>query len=800
MSNKIGRFEILSEISRSPIGFVYKATDPENGQTVALKVLSLDAMGEHVGEMVQRLVQESQGTSALSSHNISQLLGVDEIEGKFCAALEYVQGNSVATMLSRNEGFSIWDIKDIARQASQALDHAHSRKVFHYSLEPDKIVSQWDGMVKVLGFGVSAMSIPSVQLYGTVPPMMHYMSPEQWMGQPVDARSNIFSLGAILYEMMTEQKAFDGDDEDSLKQQVLEATPVPPHQINNKIALDASGVIMKALSKNPGERFASGQELVAALEGHKETTTVAKVATAAKKTTQPAKGISIPATEKAAAVAQAQAMQAAEAPAPTENTQAAAAVAGWGGPVTGSTSTELPRTPNLDPSEQFIATCVKASIEAATKEHEVMSAAAPVEEPKTLGYKVDPAMVERKGSAAAPTKSFSEMSELPPLKEVYVAPAPTSEEEEPPAPAPQPITSRARSARDEKPKVQPRVVAQKAVQEIKKTPPKLFGYAVAGAALIILLIVGGLAYHIHSENAQDDGGAPRSVANPEPTAARNAHAATQMATEPITAVEVAPQADQEPDVITVRAKPAPKRVKAPPTTVVVPGALTVTSTPIGAQILLDGENSGFLTPVDLTGLAPGQHTITVSKAGYAPETRTIEIASKSKSVMSLQLALMAATFSVTSDPAGAKVFMDGKDMGHVTPLQLSVEKPGNHTILVRKDGYLDESTSLNLQAGQSSHFSPSLRKLGATDDIKIKKFLGGGAPEGTGMVTVKTEPKGAQVAINRRVLDKPSPINFYLNPGTYVVDITASGYKSLQKIINVDKGGKVVIEETLQAE
>ena len=796
MSNTIGRFEILSEISRSPIGFVYKASDPENGQTVALKVLNLEAMGEHVSEMVQRLVQESQGTSALSSHNIAQLLGVDEIEGKFCAALEYVQGNSMATMLSRNEGFSLWDIKDIARQASQALDHAHSRKVFHYSLEPDKIVAQWDGTVKVLGFGISAMSIPSTQLYGTVPPMMHYMSPEQWMSQQVDARSNIFSLGAILYEMMTEQKAFDGDSEESLKQQILEATPVPPHQMNNKIPLDASSVIMKALSKNPEERFASGQELVTALEGHKEATTVAK-ASAAKKPSQPAKGINIPAKDKAApkASAQAQAMQAAQEP--TEDTQAAAAAAGWGGTGAGSPSTEMPRTPKLDPSEQFIATCVKASIEAATNEQEVMSAApVPVEEPQTLGYKVDPAMVEKKRGSAAPTKSFSEMSELPPLKEIYIAPPPPTED----APAPEPVMPRAKAPREEKPKVQPRVVAQKAVQEIKKTPPKLFGYAVAGAVLIILLIVGGIALHIYSENSQDDAGSPRPVAKQEPAQPAAKTQATTQAAAPITAIEVAPEPDNEPDVITIKAKPAPKKVKAPPTTVVVPGQLTVTSTPIGAQILLDGENNGFLTPVDLTGLTPGQHTVTVSKAGYAPETRTIEVASRSKLVLSVQLALLAATLSVTSEPAGAKVYLDGKDLGHVTPLQVSVEKPGNHTILVRKDGYLDESTSLNLQAGQSSHFTPSLRKLGATDDIKIKKFLGGGAPEGTGMVSVKTEPKGAQVAVNRRVLDKPAPINFYLNPGTYVVDITASGYKSVQKIINVDKGGKVVIEETLRPE
>jgi hypothetical protein len=93
-----------------------------------------------------------------------------------------------------------------------------------------------------------------------------------------------------------------------------------------------------------------------------------------------------------------------------------------------------------------------------------------------------------------------------------------------------------------------------------------------------------------------------------------------------------------------------------------------------------------------------------------------------------------------------------------------------------------------------------LRALGATSEIKIKKFMGGGAPEGSGMVSVKTQPKGAQVAINRRVLDKTAPVDFYLNPGTYVVDITASGYKSVQRVINVEKGGKLSIDETMTHE
>src|SRR5262249_11233493 len=104
--------------------------------------------------------------------------------------------------------------------------------------------------------------------------------------------------------------------------------------------------------------------------------------------------------------------------------------------------------------------------------------------------------------------------------------------------------------------------------------------------------------------------------------------------------------------------------------------------------------------------------------------------------------------------------------------------------------------------GQSFHYSPTLRQLGTTDDIKTaNKFkLFGGKPEGTGLVSVKTQPKGAQIAVNRRILDKTSPADFYLNPGTYVIDITYTGYKSVQRVVHVDKGGKLVIEETMDHE
>src|SRR6201981_2304997 len=157
MSTKMGHFEILSELAKSPTGTVYKANDPESNQTIALKAIQLSAFGDQADALEHALLAEAESTNVLSSPNISKIFGAGEMEGQFCAAMEYVQGNSIATMLARKEGFSIWDLRDIARQTCQGLDHAHVHNVVHYSLEPAKLMVTWDGTVKLLGFGISSM-------------------------------------------------------------------------------------------------------------------------------------------------------------------------------------------------------------------------------------------------------------------------------------------------------------------------------------------------------------------------------------------------------------------------------------------------------------------------------------------------------------------------------------------------------------------------------------------------------------------------------------------------------------------
>ncbi|MGO9646609.1 MAG: PEGA domain-containing protein [Terriglobales bacterium] len=801
MSNKLGRFEILSELAKSERSSVYKATDTEGGQTVALKAMLLEGFGEQAAAVVESVQEEAAASKVLASHNIALLHGVAELEGKLCASMEYVQGNSVATMLARKEGFSIWDLQDIARQACQGLDHAHVRKVVHCSLEPAKIMVQWDGIVKLLGFGASRTGMGAAWVAGAAPEILHYMSPEQLRGDEVDARSNLFTLGAILYEMVTERKAFNGDDAEQVRNAILESMPVAVDQVNRKTHPALSQVIMKALAKAPEERYQSGQELINDLEKCKASP--AKVQVGVKPAT--------PVAPKAdAPVVAAKPVAAAKKEAPAVAAKAAAASASWAGPA-GNT----PKTPYLDPTSQFVTTCVKATVEAAAQEQEKMSAAvaepeAPqVRAPKIQSPKisVDPMMDENR-LAGGRGVSFSEISELPPLKEVYVEPEPAVEVEEPQAV--DPVKAAVfRNAAPEKPRTPPREVAKKAVSEITKTPPHLFVYSIAGAAAVILLVIGGIWYHIHSGEADDDStpAAANEVATQTAVPANASPVAAAAATP--SPAQVAPEAPAEAaPAVSITPKFSPKANKkkgkiVPAAPAIVEGQLSIDSTPPGAQIQVDGQAAG-VTPFNLAGLMPGQHTVTVSKPGFVTDTRTVDVSSGSKSVMSVQLTQLSASVSLHSDPSGAAVWMDGKDTGKVTPAQISVDKPGNHTFAFKKQGYLDETASANLQVGQTFQLAPTLRALGNTDDIKFggkfKKVFGGGDTAGMGSVSVRTQPKGAQIAVNNRIVDRMSPAEFYLNPGNYEVDITLTGFKSVHKVISVEKSGKVVIDESLDRE
>jgi len=823
MATIFGRFEIQSELSKSETALIYKAMDTETNQIVALKTQSLEPLGDRAGAFVETLIAEGESTRELVGQNIVLLYGAGEIDGQFCAAMEYIQGNSVATMLARNEGFSIWDLLDITRQVCVGLEHAAAKGVAHRSLEPAKIMVQWDGMVKILGYGISNMGLIEAQSGRGLGRLMPYCSPEQIRGEALDLRSNLFTLGTILYEMVVGGKAFDAADPVTLASRMENETPPSPSSVNSKIHPAVSALIMKALAKDPAERYQSARELVDDLEKCKENGT--KAATDSGKTT-PAPNVAVNSAARAAAASKFVSAAKPVSPGvdatlfsrtnpPAAQTKAAAAAAGA---VTGGSATRLSNfnanydtnlgsksdsnsDSNFDSNSgvQLIGEFEVSAPESHTARGPILSAAVAEEESERHSPRVafDPMMAEPVMGSSG--RSFSDLAEMPPLQEpVFAASVPG------PAEPSRPV-AQIYARKEEKPKIQPREVAEKAINQIATVPPRLMLYSILGAVGLILVVAIAIFFHARSE---DDG----STAAPRPTKAAKSSSAQPVAQAPLAPpIEkpAPPVAEAQPTLtvrqveqhssISSRRAPAPAAVP-----VVIPGQALIDSSPQGVSFQVDGKSDpSWVTPFNVTGLSPGKHIISASKSGYASEIRAVDVASGSKSSLALHLSPVNALMVVNSTPPGADVIVDGTPSGRVTPVQFSVEK-GSHTVLLRKPGYLDETVTADLGPAQNFQYSPALRALGNTEDMrtvgKFNKMFGhvGDSTAGMGSISIHTQPKGAQVSINQRVLDKTSPIDVRLGPGNYIVDVTLTGFKPVHKIVSVDKGGKAAIDEILE--
>ena len=253
----------------------------------------------------------------------------------------------MATMLARKEGFSIWDLLDITRQVCAGLEQAAAKGVTHCSLEPAKIMVQWDGMVKILGYGISNMGLIGAESGKGLGRLMPYCSPEQIRGEAIDLRSNLFTLGAILYEMVVGQKAFDGADPVTLVNQIENEIPASPSAVNSKIHPAVSALIMKALAKDPAERYQSARELLDDLEKCKENGNK-KAAPDAKKTASAPK-IGVSSADRRAAASKFVSAASSTIDPPAGETKAAAAAASGGG-FSGSSSSSSSSNSNFDSS------------------------------------------------------------------------------------------------------------------------------------------------------------------------------------------------------------------------------------------------------------------------------------------------------------------------------------------------------------------------------------------------------------------------------------------------------------------
>jgi len=286
----ISHYRIVEKLGAGGMGVVYKAEDTKLGRMVALKVLPPERVADP--NRKRRFVQEARAASALNHPNIIVIHDIDEAEGVHYIAMEHVEGKTLDRLIARH-GLRVNEALKYAVQMAAALAKAHSAGIVHRDLKPTNVMVTDDGLVKVLDFGLAklteaapasdaetAVTLEPTTEEGTIVGTVGYMSPEQAEGKAVDARSDVFSFGSVLYEMLTGQRAFQGETKASTIAAILREEPKPLSQMVEGLPREVERIVKRCLRKDPAHRFQHMDDLKVALEELKEESDSGELATA----------------------------------------------------------------------------------------------------------------------------------------------------------------------------------------------------------------------------------------------------------------------------------------------------------------------------------------------------------------------------------------------------------------------------------------------------------------------------------------------------------------------------------------
>jgi len=253
----LGRYEVTGELGRGAMGVVYKGEDPKIHRTVAIKTVRIsDFDDELVDEMKDRFFREAESAGLLTHPHIVTIYDAGEEHDLAYIAMEFLEGEDLESGVKRGKPLPMVQVLTITAQVADALDYAHEKGVVHRDIKPANIMRlESTGAVKVTDFGIARITSSSKTKTGVVLGTPSYMSPEQVAGKKVDGRSDIFSLGVVLYEMLTGRKPFRGDDMTSLMYQIAREPHPSPRSINQRIPPVVEKIIDKALEKDVERRY-----------------------------------------------------------------------------------------------------------------------------------------------------------------------------------------------------------------------------------------------------------------------------------------------------------------------------------------------------------------------------------------------------------------------------------------------------------------------------------------------------------------------------------------------------------------
>ncbi|HEX6736885.1 MAG TPA: serine/threonine-protein kinase, partial [Vicinamibacteria bacterium] len=714
---------------------VYKAFDPLIKRTLAIKTIRLDIprQSPQYKSFIDRFYHEARISGTLSHPNIVTLFDIGEENGLPYLAMEFVEGETLSSLLEKGLRFKPEKVIGLVSQVAAAVDYAHSKGVIHRDIKPSNLILSEGDRIKVTDFGIAKLIDAEMTQSGTLLGTPSYMSPEQAMGEKLDGRSDIFSLGVCAFEMLSGEQPFPGNNVTSILYKLVHVEPVEPAnlEMHGLVPQKWHEVFGKVLAKRPDDRYQTATEFVQDLEYCLGAWFGAAMTDAPPAALAPPEPEPDPIEETVSMAAP----RIPEPPGPgwtevpppeVEPTMRMPAVPPPPAPQPEVEGTVMMAAPVLPPAAppppapapppdeegtvvmqapQFASAAPPAPAPAPAPKPEIegtvlmnvpadiLAAASPSTPvpPPAPAPAAGPNGGETEGTvvmavpdfaAAAPPRAPVAdgtvlMSAPPPL-----APPPPKPEIEgtvvmaipdlpPPPPAPPRVAPIAETeAPASKPPRPPAARADGGAQPATRKSGAPVLLIVGGLALLFLLGLGVLGLLWVQQRRS-------ASASPPPTAAPTTAATTQ--------------------------PPAPAT---PPPTPTLQGTLHVQSTPPGATLTVDGETLG-VTPFDVTEMALGSHEVRAELKGFAPATQTVELTAENPHVrieLPLQRTAAAVTsLDITSVPAGALVRVDGVSAGQ-TPIKDHRLRPGSHQLEVTADGYEKWTGTVQAREGRRTAF------------------------------------------------------------------------------------------------
>ena len=262
MLSTLGRYKIISEIGQGAMGVVYKAVDPIIDRTVAIKTINLNLSRQELEEYEARFQQEIKAAGRLNHPNIVTIYDVGKTDQVAYMAMEFLEGNELKDIIASGNLMPVDQVVDIIAQVADGLWFAHQQDIVHRDVKPSNIMVMKGGIAKITDFGIARLPNSAVKtMTGLILGSPRYMSPEQVIGKAIDARSDIFSLGVVLYEALTGTAPFDGDNVNAIMYSTVNTTPTPPSQHNRNVPAMLDLIVAKAMAKLLEDRYQTIKEL-----------------------------------------------------------------------------------------------------------------------------------------------------------------------------------------------------------------------------------------------------------------------------------------------------------------------------------------------------------------------------------------------------------------------------------------------------------------------------------------------------------------------------------------------------------